>query len=79
MRVDVRYALNVQAGDLIAGVVAPSAPTRPVQPFAAALRVESVRKVLNNSGRTTEVVLGYGGAMSSAPYSVADQVLVIVE
>ena len=50
-RIDVVYAASMKPGDLFAGIVAPEAPTRPVQEWAAALKLASVTPYTSDDGR----------------------------
>lgn len=64
MRLDVKYAQHVVAGDVVVGEVNLSAPTRPVQPYAAGMQVTTVTET--EDGRVFE----YGGLSSTAhPHS----------
>jgi hypothetical protein len=72
---------NVKPGDLVAGDVVPAAPTRPVQPIARAMRVESVEVIVADLAqprrKSYRFRWGYGG--TSMPYAMLDQVLTIVD
>ena len=50
-RIDVVHAANMKPGDLFAGIVAPNAPTRPVQEWAAAHKLASITPYTDESGR----------------------------
>lgn len=79
MHIDVKYAANVQPGDLVAGHVAPNAPTRPVQPIAHAMPVESVEVIVADPAqpRRKSYRFHWGDGLSSSPYAMTDQVLTI--
>lgn len=76
VRIDVVYVAHVKVGDMIAGEVNPQAPTRPVQPFAAAMTVRNISEV-----PSAVYTLWYGDdpttALHSAPKRFNDQVMVI--
>ena len=48
--IEVVYALHMKPGDLYAGKIVPDAPTRPVQPFAAAHRLTEVTPYADDEG-----------------------------
>lgn len=50
MHLDVVYAVNLKPGDKLAGYYVPDAPTRPVQPIAAALTLTEVEKFTDEDG-----------------------------
>jgi hypothetical protein len=79
MRIDVKYAANVQPGDLVAGMVRPDAPTRPVQNMASAMRVTRVDVLTPDpeSPRRKAYRWHYGQLVGGA-FGPIDQVLVIV-
>jgi hypothetical protein len=78
MRIDVKYAANVQPGDLVAGRVVPDAPTRPVRPIAHAMRVESVEAIVPDpEWPSQKSYLFHYDVGTSSTYYMTDQVLVI--
>jgi hypothetical protein len=77
---DVIYAANLKPGDWWAGNFVPDAPTRPVQPFAGAHLVASVRTYADDDGRKW-IAVTPAGAMAQfgelSPALAASQVLVL--
>ncbi len=75
-RVEVVYVANLRVGDLVAGDVVPDAPTRPVQPYAAAMVLRNISEV-----PAAVYTLWWSddptSGMHSAPKRGTDQVLVI--
>lgn len=51
LALDVVYAVNLKPGDRLAGYYVPDAPTRPVQPMAAALKLTSVEPFADDDGK----------------------------
>lgn len=76
MSVDVIYALHMKPGDLWAGIVDPGAPTRPVQPFAAAIPVTRVDTVTLDGAKWQHVNV-LCGLPRYTPVRTTSQVLVI--
>ncbi|MDN5933485.1 MAG: hypothetical protein L0I24_20870, partial [Pseudonocardia sp.] len=75
---DVMYAARVQPGDLVLGRVALEAPTRPVQPMAAGMVVESVQVTAEpGSPRRKSYVWTWAGGAQSGTYGAAEQVMVL--
>jgi hypothetical protein len=75
MSVDVIYALALKPGDWYAGTVDKDAPTRQVQPFARAHRVESVESWMGEDGWKWLTITS--GPFALTPVKAASQVLVI--
>lgn len=76
-RVDVVYAANMKPGDWYAGKIAPDAPYRKVQEFAAAHEVvEVVPYADENTGQKMLRVVATHG-MDLFPVPIGTQVLVI--
>lgn len=73
-RLDVIYAANLKPGDLYAGNVAPKAPTRPVQEFAAAMRITEVEQFRTDERTWMRIT---AGQFELTPVPAATQVLVI--
>jgi hypothetical protein len=79
MRVDVKYAANLKAGDIYAGDVVPDAPTRPVQEFLNAWEIVSVETVETADGKRYTQPFGLMGsdAIALTALPVRRQVMVI--
>lgn len=78
MRVTVKYAANVKAGDLFAGTVETTAPTRPVQPCAHAVTVVAVEILTDdNRPRWKGVRLDFEHGLWSKVFNPADQIMTI--
>jgi hypothetical protein len=75
----VRYPMHVKPGDLVAGVVNMHAPTRPCQPFATAMRVESVEIVTPDPARprVKHYRFNYVEGFTGNAYETTDQIMVI--
>ncbi len=73
--VEVIYAANLKPGDLYAGRVVPDAPTRPVQPMAAAMTLTRVTKVTRDDGR--KWIALDAGRLGLTSVLASSQVLVI--
>lgn len=74
MQIEVEYAANVGVGDVVAGEVNPSAPTRPVSDFAAAMVVRHVSEV--PSARYT-FHYDLEGLLLSPSYTATQQLILI--
>ena len=72
---DVIYARALKPGDLWAGIVDPSAPTRPVNNFAHAMRLTHTEIVKGDGGRWIVQCRARCGALTPVPESA--QVMVI--
>lgn len=70
------YALHLKPGDLYAGKVDASAPTRPVQPFARAHELTAVTPYTDDAG-TRMLRLEAGHGLGINPVRATMQVLVI--
>lgn len=78
MSVDVIYASHLKPGDVYAGKINPSAPTRPVQPCAAAYCLSGVEAYTDDQGVTwMRLDPGIPGLGNLTPVRAAAQVLVI--
>lgn len=73
--VDVIYARHLEPGDLFAGEVCPQAPTRPVQPFAAACTLTEVSTYSSDGVTWMRLEASHGLGLS--PLKASQQVLVI--
>ena len=75
MELDVIYARALKPGDLWAGTIDPSAPTRPVNNFAHAMRLTHTEIVKCDGGRWIVQCRAHGLALTPVPESA--QVMVI--
>lgn len=75
MHIDVIYACHVKIGDVVAGRVEPTAPTRPVQPMAHAMTVQNISEV-----PAAVYTLWYGDATSGlcSPPMKFDQLVMVI-
>lgn len=82
MYVDVKYAAQVKPGDWFAGTVNPSAPTRPCQPCASAMRVRDVEVTPAPEGRGSLYRFRFDhprlAGLPSGQYRPADLIMTIV-
>jgi hypothetical protein len=74
--IDVKHAGNLKPGDLYAGQVVPDAPTRPVQPIAAALRLTEVVPFTDDGGR--KMMRLKAGVLDLTPLYITTGCLVIL-
>lgn len=75
MKLDVIYASRVEVGDLVVGEVHRDAPTRPVQPMANGMTVESVTE--DRDPELHQLRFHWDSGLSSAWHKSSDLILVI--